>query len=128
MEYLADTVAIIRHFAKSGKLGQTAQEIFKRVESGDDTICISVISIAEVMYLAEKNRISLKLDALKENIESSVNYKLIDLTIDIILVANRIHDLELHDRLIVASARYLDIPLITSDRKIQESGQVTIKW
>jgi len=36
MAYLADTVAIIRHFSKSGKIGKRAKQIPKNADDGTD--------------------------------------------------------------------------------------------
>ncbi len=57
MEYLADTVAVVRHFSKSGKIGKDAHDILRQADVGKNTIWISIISIAEIMYLSEGNRI-----------------------------------------------------------------------
>ena len=128
MEFLADTVAIIRYFTKYGRIGKKAKEIFKSADKGENVIWISVISLVEVMYLAERNKISLDLRELKLSLEGLDNYKIIDLYIDIVLIADKIKDLELHDRLIVASAKYLGISILTSDKKIIDSGEIKVVW
>ena len=51
MEYLADTVAIIRHFARTGVIGKKAKQILRDADAGKNTIYVSVISIVEIMYL-----------------------------------------------------------------------------
>jgi hypothetical protein len=51
------------------------------------------------------------------------------LDIDILKIANDIKvDLEMHDKLIVASALYSDSWLITKDRRIRESKVVKTIW
>ena len=64
----------------------------------------------EILYLFEKNRISV--DLLKtEELMKSRNYQFEPLSLDILKAASEIDDIpELHDRLIAATARYLDIP------------------
>ncbi len=54
MQYLVDTVGLVRHFTKNGRMGQKAGHILKN-SSG---LVVSVISLMEIMYLAEKHRIS----------------------------------------------------------------------
>lgn len=56
MEYLADTVTVIRHFSKTGKLGSKARVVLEEAEKGRHHIFISVISLVEIMYLAQKLR------------------------------------------------------------------------
>ena len=57
MQYLADTVAIIRHFASVGKIGKAAKSILQDADNGKNKILISIISIVEILYLSERNRI-----------------------------------------------------------------------
>jgi len=56
MRYVADTVAIIRHFGKLGSIGKRAQQILKDADEGKNIIFISIISIVEIMCLAELHR------------------------------------------------------------------------
>jgi PIN domain nuclease of toxin-antitoxin system len=85
---------------------------------------VSIISIFEIMYLAERNRIPFKLDETLSKIAISDNYHIINLDVDIIQNAKSIHRLELHDRLIVASARQLNLPKLTSDSEITKSSLI----
>ncbi|MEQ8225602.1 MAG: PIN domain-containing protein, partial [Candidatus Eremiobacterota bacterium] len=117
-----------RFLADTGKIGRKARKIFEETEKGEHIIWISIISIVEIMYLAEKNRIPVNLEDFIEKIKLNRNYKLIDLDLDIVRTANRLSGLELHDRLIVATAKYMDIPLITSDSIIINSGFIEILW
>lgn len=48
MIYLLDTVAIVRHFSGSGKIGRTAKKIFDTFENSTDKFAISVISLMEI--------------------------------------------------------------------------------
>ena len=57
MQYSADTVAIIRHFANAGKIGKAAKSILQDADSGENTILISIISMVEILYLSERNKI-----------------------------------------------------------------------
>jgi len=128
VEYLADTVAIVRFFSQTGKLGKSARKIFSDTEDGKKFIWISIISLVEIMYLVEKNRISPDLKEFIRKIKNSGNYRIMELDVDIIEVASKIKGLELHDRLIVATAKHLDIPIITSDQVIIDSGIIRVIW
>lgn len=128
MEYVADTMVLIRYFSRSGALGTKAQEVLKGTNRGENIIWVSIISLAEIMYLAEKNRIPLTLDMMREVLENADNYGIVDLDIEIVMVADTISGLELHDRLIVATAKHLEVPMITSDHQITDSGAVDIVW
>ena len=125
MQYLLDTVTLIRHFTEIGKLGKKAQEI---LNSKDNTFVISVVSLMEILYLSEKRRINIDLIETLNRIELSSLYQIIDLTPDILKVANDLHFHELHDRLILSTAKWLDIPIISSDEKFINVEGIQVLW
>ena len=125
MQYLLDTVTIIRHFSEIGKLGKKAQEI---LDNEDNAFVISVVSLMEILYLSEKRRIKIDLIETLNRIELSSLYQIADLTSDILKVANDLHFHELHDRLILATAKWLDIPIISSDEKFKSVDGIKVFW
>ena len=128
MQYLADTVAIIRHFASVGKIGKAAKSILQDADNGKNKILISIISMVEILYLSERNRIPLNLKEVKRKLLHLDNYEIIDLDLDIVETAKTVQGLELHDRLIVSTALSLNVPVLTSDQIISNSGQVDVIW
>jgi PIN domain nuclease of toxin-antitoxin system len=128
MEYLADTVALVRHLSGTGRIGKAAKDIMKAADQGEHIIYISIISMVEILYLSEGNRIPVDFRTLKNKIIQSDNYHIIDLDIEIVETAKEIRELELHDRLIVATGRYLRIPILTCDSSIQESNHIRTIW
>ena len=128
MQYLADTVAIIRHFAMAGKIGKAAKLILRDADHGKNTILISIISVVEILYLSERNKIALEFEEMKHWLLHLDNYKILDLDLDIVETAKIVQGLELHDRLIVSTALSLNIPILTSDQIIKDSGQVGVIW
>lgn len=129
MEFVADTVAIIvRHFAKTGKIGLKAKKILKGADKGENLIYISVISVAEIMYLAERKRIPLNLEDFIKQIQDSDNYFFVDLTIGIVNIAKTIKGLELHDRLIVATGKYFNYPILSCDKSFSNLKEVKVIW
>lgn len=128
MQYLADTVAVIRHFASVGKIGKAAKSILQDADNGKNKILISIISMVEILYLSERNRIPLNLEEVKRKLLHLDNYEIIDLDLDIVETAKTVQGLELHDRLIVSTALSLNVPVLTSDQIITDSGQVDVIW
>jgi predicted nucleic acid-binding protein len=80
MDYLGDTVTIVRHFSGSGKIGKSARKILDGVDAGEDRLFISSISLVEILYLSEKKRIQIQLQGAIELIGQSTNYDVVDLT------------------------------------------------
>lgn len=128
MSYLLDTVTIIRHFTDSGKIGKRAREILETKSGDQDRFMISVVSLMEILYLSEKHRISISLKETLKRLESSSLYMVVDLTPEILLVAETINFAELHDRLILATAKWLDVPVISSDSKFHSVKEVEVIW
>ena len=128
MQFLADTVTIVRHFSDSGHLGLQAREAMEGADRKQNIIFISIVSMAEILYLSEKNRIRTNLTKAIEIISRTSNYQITDLNLEVITEAQVVRGLELHDRLIVSTARVLGIPLLTSDKMITESGLVEVIW
>ena len=128
MSYLLDTVTIIRHFTDSGKIGKRAREILETKSGDQDRFMISVVSLMEILYLSEKHRISISLKETLKRLESSSLYMVVDLTPEILLVAETIDFAELHDRLILATAKWLDVPVISSDSKFFMVKKVEVIW
>jgi PIN domain nuclease of toxin-antitoxin system len=128
VQYLLDTVTVVRHFTGLGKLGRQAANILNHIEQREDTMMISIISLMEIMYLAEKNRIAIDLSQTLDLIDSSAHYLIIDLNRDVLKVAETLCFDELHDRLILATARWLDIPIISSDHKFTKIADIEVIW
>jgi predicted nucleic acid-binding protein len=128
MQYLLDTVTIIRHFSGRGRIGRTAAQILDTIEERDDLLVISVISLMEIMYLAKRNRITINLTETLERIESSSKYVIINLSPEILRVAESIVFYELHDRVLLATARWLDVPIISSDEAFENVPGIEAIW
>ena len=125
MQYLLDTVTLVRHFTETGKIGKTAQEL---LDSKENTYVISVVSLMEILYLSEKRRINIDLIETLNRLELSSLYQIVDLTPEILKVANDLAFPELHDRLILSTAKWLDIPIISSDEKFKHVEGIKVLW
>jgi PIN domain nuclease of toxin-antitoxin system len=127
-QFLLDTVTIVRYFSGQGKIGKKAALMLETLEETDNSLLISVISLMEIMYLAEKNRININLQETLDMIESSAKYSIIDLTPKILTIAETINFYELHDRLILATAKWLEIKIISSDSKFSQVEGIEVIW
>lgn len=129
MAFLVDTHTLIWFLTGDKKLSARVVEILRRVEDGEETVIIPTIVLAELMYICEKKKAELSFQKIIEKLKDSVNYIVYDLDFDTIIKANEIHKiLELHDRIIVASAILTDSKILTKDENIKKSGYVDIIW
>jgi len=128
MDYLADTVAIVRHL-RHKRLGRQAARIFREADAGQHTIAISSITLMEILYLSEAKRIDVRLPEVINLTLASTNYAIVPIDADIVLTTATIDDVpELHDRVLVATANRLGVPLLTSDHVIAGSKHVQVIW
>jgi PIN domain nuclease of toxin-antitoxin system len=70
---VADTHTIVWYLSKPTQLSQTAAQTLDQASQSGQTIYISAISIVEMQYLAERNRIDpLVLNRIIHNVRSNV--------------------------------------------------------
>ncbi|MFW9881557.1 MAG: type II toxin-antitoxin system VapC family toxin [Candidatus Thorarchaeota archaeon] len=132
-QYVTDTHALCWHLTEDSKLSSKAKKIFQKADSGIHQILIPSIVLIEMVYLAEKGRIS----------DSSLNQvlELIDIiggsydeaplnrdTVKALQNIPRADVPDMPDRIITATAYQLDLPLITKDDKIKNSGVISVIW
>lgn len=128
MEYLADTVTIIRYFSGAGKIGAQALRIMDEADEGQHVIFVSALTLTEILYLSEKNRIGIGLEESLEIISHADNYQIADLTPAIVKEAQSFSCPDIFDRLIIATARCLGAPIVTCDERIMSAGLVQVVW
>jgi PIN domain nuclease of toxin-antitoxin system len=129
MNYLADTVALIRHMEQHPALGQRARRIFQEADAGYHRIYISSISLMEILYLSEARKIVLKIQDVITAAAASSNYLIYPVDAQVIVSAAEIDDIrELHDRIIAGTARHLAVPISTSDQILSRSKHISTIW
>lgn len=127
-EYVTDTMGLVLRIEKR-KLSSTARSIFDAVEAGKAAIYVPGMVFAEMLYLSEKRRIGLSLQDIADHLKCFPNYKEFPTSFAVIQSTAPIDDIpELHDRLIAATARLLNLPLITNDPIIQASAFLHTIW
>lgn len=127
-EYVTDTVGLVLHLEKR-KLGTNAEQIFDSAENANTIIHIPAMVFAEILYLSEKKRITANLSDVSALLQNFPNFKEFPLNADVIKSAEQITDIpELHDRIISATTKFLNLELITNDTKIRNSNFVKTIW
>lgn len=127
-EYVSDTMAIVLHLEKR-KSSTTAKQIMKEAENGNAILHIPATVFTEILYLSEKKRIGLTLANVKTHLQNFADFRACALSFEIVETAEQITDIpELHDRLIAATAKHLNLELINNDPKIRNSAFVKTVW
>lgn len=126
MIYITDTHPLVWYMLE--KLPGRVDKIFASAEMGKSTIFIPTIVLAECLYLVEDGTIELELDDLLSKIEMSMNFIPVSFNFQVMKLLPEIKLKELHDRVIVATAKILNAKLITKDKEIRKSGIVEAVW
>ena len=128
MEITLDTHAFIWYLDKSlnNKLSPKALKAIKEAEDSY-TVYLPIIVLMEVLYLIEKGRVNLSFHKLLLNLEESVNYEIVPFDTRLLKIAETIKGLEVHDRLILATAILTGSPLISNDKEIHAKG-IEVIW
>lgn len=128
---VADTHALIFHAAGGRHLGKRAAAVFAAAERRAGIVYIPIAVMWECVLLARIGRIDLRRSVREffADLFSNPAYQPIDLTPDQIYLADEMRpNDDPFDALICAAARYLDLPLVTRDGDIQDSGLVSVVW
>jgi PIN domain nuclease of toxin-antitoxin system len=127
-QYVTDTHSLVWYFTENPRLSRKALKVFeKTVKEG--TIIIPTVVLAEIMYIAKKGRITMSFAETVKKIEDSENFEITPLDLAILKKADEIdYELEMHDRLIAATALFFDASILTKDQTIKESNLCRVIW
>lgn len=129
MNAVADTHALLWWFTDSPKLGAKAARIFQDCEKGTSVIFIPSIVIAEALSIFDKHKLTFNFKQLFTKITRSENYIIIPLDLPILQKMFELREIpELHDKIIVSTAKYLDVPLITKDAVLKNLPSPKTIW
>ena len=128
---IADTHTAIWYLFSDKRLGRLASAFIEATIASGDHIGISAISLAEMVYLIQKERIAATaLDDVLAAISDPPNVlKLVALDEQIAVNMRNIsrQDIpDLPDRIIAATALHLGVPLVTNDGRIRASSITTV--
>jgi PIN domain nuclease of toxin-antitoxin system len=127
---VVDTHALVWWHTQADKLGRSAKRLFDRASTGRGTLVVSAMTVVECSEMAQRGRwrgVSFPrwMDALAE----APGFLVAPVTADTV---RRSHDCfavpERGDRLLVATALELGVPLVTRDATIAASGLVRTIW
>ncbi|HFD38586.1 MAG TPA: PIN domain-containing protein [Anaerolineae bacterium] len=124
---VADTHAIIWYLYNDARLSPLARASIEDAAVAGEQIALSSTTLAEMVYLIEKDRIdAAALTRLAAALDEA-NAVLVDIPFDRHIARTmgrvaRSQVPDLPDRIIAATALHLGVPVISRDRKIQASG------
>ncbi len=128
---IADTHAVIWYVTPDPRLSKTAKLFMDSAVTRGDKVGISTITLVEIVYLIEKGRIPAEsLTRLVAVLNDALGaFTEIPLNLPIARALSQISGEQvpdMPDRIIAATALYLQLPLVSRDARIQASGLQTI--
>ncbi len=133
MALVTDTHAFIWYLRGSNKLSKTAIAILDQTIQAGDSVYIASISLVEIAYLVERNRIpEAAFEQLNQALaDPATRFQIVPLDL---AIAQAIHQIdrttvpEMPDRIIATTALHLNLPLITRDHRIQALQNIQTIW
>ena len=128
---VTDTHALIWYLQNDTRLSPAASQYFTDCEHDGGQIHVPTICVVEIVYLSEKGRIpALTLNHLLAELnDPDTVVKVVGLDLPIVMEMKTIGRTvipDMPDRIIAATAKHLNLPLISCDTKIQMSGLTTV--
>ncbi len=87
----------------------------------DGGVYIPIIVLMEILRLTEKGRYTIPFRDLLRAVKIHKAYEIISLTPEIVELSEELRNLEIHDRIIVATAIFTDSDLVSKDIQISKN-------
>jgi len=127
MYYVTDTHTFLWYLTNSPKLSRKARAVFDSCDQGKVIIIIPAIVLLECIDIFDKKKIDLDFEDIVSKILQASNFIFSEINWSLVLEVNKVKGLrDLHDRVIVATARVFDASLISRDKTIKNFYPRTI--
>lgn len=128
---VADTHTALWYLFADARLSVNAKDFINRAAAARQKIAISSISLAEIVYLTEKNRLPPSaydrvLRALTDPDDVFTEAVLGAPIVQAMRTVSRAEVPELPDRIVAATATYFGVPVLSRDQRIRASSVSTI--
>ncbi len=128
---VSDTHSALWYLLKSPKLSTAGFQAMYDAENNNEPIFVSAITLVEIAYLIEKNRLQEQdlQDLLNEIQNPASNFELVPIDLAVTQALRQIPRSEvpdMPDRIIAATALYLNVPIVTRDGKIRATNLKTV--
>lgn len=129
---VADTHSLVWYLDAAERLSADARRALDAATEADLPIYVPTITLLEMHYLTVRGRVAEgtpeRLTALLDEPNSAFEPYPMDTAVAVAATQAPWHLGDPADRVIAGTARVLDIPLVTRDRQLTDSGYVTAIW
>lgn len=119
MFFVADTHSFIWYLTDNLTLSKKARDIFNLSDQGKAVIILPAIVILECIDILDKKKVDLNFEDVILKIIQADNFIFSEINWSLILEISRVKGLkDIHDRIIIATAKIFNAKLISKDRVI----------
>ena len=127
--FVVDTHALWWYLRSPERLTTATSAVFRLAETGNATIIVPAIAVAEFYFLSAKLGQPIPPSDLLAALDAVGGIELSDLGRAQLERLDRFPEIpEMHDRLIAAEAAALDAPVVTRDETLTASVQIETVW
>ena len=128
---VADTHTALWYLLKNPRLSATARQFMDDAAAAGQDIVLSPISLAEIVYLVEKNRLPASAYHELKNALADPDYVIEEapFTVEIVDAMRQVPRADvpdMPDRIVAATGVYLGVPVISCDGRIRSSNVHTV--
>lgn len=128
---VADTHTALWHLFDDARLSAPAADFIDSAAAARHRIAVSSISLAEVVYLIEKNRLPLSASGDLKTALADPDHVLKEapFTVEIVDALRQVPRVavpDMPDRIVAATALYFGVPVISRDGRIRSSSVQTV--
>jgi len=125
--YVLDTHILIWYFTGSKRLSKKFKDKIDNIRELEGRLLIPTIVLSEALDVSEKAKVKLEFNKMFQIIQNEPEFEIVGFSAEIFEETMRIKSIkEIHDRIIVATARFYSAGIITKDKIIQESDEIVI--
>jgi PIN domain nuclease of toxin-antitoxin system len=127
MLYVLDTHVLVWYFTGNARLSSEARDLIDNVRQQGGRLLVPTIVLAEALNIAAKGRVVFDFQQLYQLVRDEPEFEIVEFGLDVFDETLRVSAVpEIHDRIIVATARFFGADLLTKDGVIRSSGEVGV--
>ena len=125
--YVMDTHVLVWYFTGNRRLGLRFREEIDATRRTGGRLLVPTVVLSEALYIAEKGRVYLDFATMYRLVQQEPEFEVVGYGQEIFEETVRVTAVpEMHDRIIVATARYYGAGVLSNDRIILDSGEVEV--
>ena len=125
MAYVLDTHALIWYFTGNTRLSRKIVNAIDEARNRGEILLVPTIVLAEALYIAEKGKVKFDFENMYSIIKNEPEFVITGFDEEILEETIKTDIPEIHDRIIVATAKFYNSGIITKDKVISRYSETS---